>query len=311
MGQGPHRNNHEEAWEDLCAAEQRLCEQGVFIAPLKVTSHQLEMGRRHSEDIFHVFVNAAADAAAEAGALDAALSLGEVHDQQEQDRRTELVLRRLVAIEKAMLQYGHQVGAPKEARRRKRPEPLVLWKQKLAAASHALVWTGQSFVCSVCRQARGPANLGRWLNQGRCPGAALGPRRTRIATGLEQRPWNQRSKWIADNVPALLEELHEEIEEGTVRTDLTPPVIEESELHASHRLSSRGVWTWCRTCGNCTREGSEPQKLLTQCAELKISGRQVLPLVARGFPPGGKQELWGDGTDTQATVRPTYSTAFQ
>ena len=55
-------------------------------------------------------------------------------------------------------------------------------------------------------------------------------------------------------------------------------------IHASHRLSHRGVYTWCRACGAFTR-GTYYKKLRLPCTRPTAGGKQALARIKAGQPP--------------------------
>ena len=74
-----------------------------------------------------------------------------------------------------------------------------------------------------------------------------------------------------------------------------PPtkVAEGIPIHVSHRLSCRGIWTWCTRCGRFTA-GGKLSTLKLQCGLPTPGGKQVLAPVRKGRPPHYLHSQCGD-----------------
>ena len=66
------------------------------------------------------------------------------------------------------------------------------------------------------------------------------------------------------------------------------------DIHPSHKVTTRGVWTWCRRCGRRSA-GTKWHLLRHPCGVPTPGGLASLARVRRGLPPCYQAAEWGEG----------------
>ena len=157
-----------------------------------------------------------------------------------------------------------------------------------------------------------------WLRQGVCQGRRLESAHRQHIQARTKRlaPGSVGAKLLALVLPILdrlaaaaaerAEESEPEEQERPARAEdredrprpvSAPGGLQGSEapglpLHPSHRMCSKGVWAWCRTCGAST-QGTKYSDLKRPCRAPTPGGKQALARVKLGRPPRHGAE-WGE-----------------
>ena len=86
-------------------------------------------------------------------------------------------------------------------------------------------------------------------------------------------------------------------DEATVEMPQDSRLAPDLPVHPSHRVLTKGVWSWCSKCGARTK-GRNFHLLKVPCGPLTHAGSATLSRIRRGLPPCYKHSTWGDEPQT-------------
>ena len=269
-------------WAKHDRVQEAMRQCGLKIDPRWTASHQDAKGWKEASTPLEVFANSAADSAASWIAKRIAISQGERQDVRAADELVTAILTRIGIIEAhiAATKAWHPLPDRTAA---VRPDPAVAWRRRRLAAGHPLIWTGGNFACRQCKAVKGPSVLRQWLQNGPCAGESNVARRF-VAQEAPRPRLKRATQRVIDLVVPLLDELDpEELLESAAEARRLHQAAAGLSAHSSHRISVKGVWSWCRRCGAHTR-GHRIVRLARPCERFP-EGTAALRRVREGRPP--------------------------